>query len=318
MKLIAQLLIALCCAALCACSRGRRVVKPEDVLLYKKFLFEATAFDYCGCSYSDDDVEIAARGYGDDDVFRYYLSEHGHEHESIAFFRLVNEVEKDARGNGSSMTWDTVDRLKVALMRQKRLSRSRSERFSVFCYERNLMRLLYSVARVVEASRHSSDFSKDFVFRVLPDELFEIDLSGCDWVVVGEDWLLGARAFRDLLLASCRLDVAGGDKGWALSSLKDEHVRNLASGGSFRMLGDHEKWVMVLGDRRRMKLNRISMNSFHCPQIERDGPVFLTSDYSRRRERIFREGEEGDGRVVFVRRGRITVEKKKKRVASSL
>lgn len=311
MSLLNRMSLIACCVLLCSCSRAPRGVKSEPFLLYKRFLSMATAFDYCGCSYSENDAKIAAHGYSDEDALRYYLAEHGHERESITFFSLVTDMERNAKRNGQDMAWDMVDKVKGALMRQKGLVRSRSGRFSAFCYERNLMRLLYSVARVVEVTRCSPKFSSAFVTRTLPNELFEVDLSGCDWVIVRNDWLSGARAFRDLLLVSCHVGVSGENNDWCLSGLKDESLRSFARSGNFRLLGDHEGWIMVFGDKRRSNLSHISTCSFHCPQIEGQKLVFLSSDYSRRRARIFREGEEVNGKVMTVRRGRIAVGKKK-------
>lgn len=310
MKLLVKMSLVACCLAVCACDGVNPAVEIEVLLQYRKFLFESTAFDYCGCSYSDEDVGIAAHGYTDDDVLRFYLSEHGHERESMEFFRLVRDVEADARKNGGSMDWNMVERLKGALMSQKGLVRSRSERFSAFCYERNLMRLLYSVARVVEFSRPSSDFPGDFAFRALPEDLFSIDLSECEWVSVRRDWMSEARVFRNLLLTSCHLDYSAAADILRLSDIEDERLRSFADDGNFRLLGGLGKWVMVFGSRRTTDFSRISASVFLCPQIAGRRPMFLSHDYSRRRERIFREGENADGKVVVVRRGRMVAEKK--------
>lgn len=300
------------CAVVCSCKRNNQEESDEKLAYYRRFLCEATAFDYCGSLYSDNDVAMASDVFAENDVRRYFLSEHGQENKSIEFFSLLCEFEKRVvcGGGGRIVCFNTVDINKVtdSLLSQKHSVVSSKERFSLYCYERNLMRLLYSVARVVEDIQCSSTDKLNFISRALPDELFMVDLSGCDWIVSNDNWSLRLKIFRNLLLVSCYMKYSYESDVWEVREIKDNSLKIFVESGNLHIIGNNKGWRLVYMNKRLGSFKSLLMNSFLYPQIIGQKVVFLSSDYSRRRTAIFRHGEKSGQKNVRVVRGRIVIE----------
>lgn len=301
------------CIIICACDSNQHEVTVERLSRYRRFLWEATAFDYCGSSYSDNDVRIAARGYNENDVLRLYWSEHGHEYESVVFFELVNKLEKNLKENCGTIDSHLVDAVKVSLIRQKESVVSNSEKFSLFCYERNLFRLMYSIERCISALQCTAEAKSDIITRIVTDDLFMVDLTGCDWISVRDDWATRLKIFRDLLLVSCHVSRFSEADDWRISNIADSRLRTFIGGGCFRLLGNSEGWRIVYANKRMVNVKCISMNDFFSPQIGDCKKIFLSSDYAKRREIIFREGESLNEHCAVVDKGRIVIKNDNRR-----
>ena len=241
------------------------------------------------------------------DVLRLYRSEHGQERKSVEFFELVNELEKNIKESCGRIDWHIVSDVKSSLADQKKSVISKSEKFSMFCYERNLIRLLYSIERGMSDLQCAAEVKSDIIARILTDDLFAIDLSGCDWIFIRDDWASRLKIFRDLLLVSCHIRRFGEAGDWQISNMSDSHLQTFISGGCFRLISNVEGWRIVHANKRMVNLKCISMDDFFCPQIEDCKKCYLSSDYAKRRETIFREGESLNGKCAVVVRGRVVV-----------
>ena len=309
-----RILLVILCVVVSSCSRNnqeeadKKQETDKKLTCYRRFLCEATAFDYCGSLYSDNDVATASNAFVENDVRRYFLSEHGQENKSIEYFSLLCEFEKSVVGGGKVACLDTVDKVKDSLLSQKHSVVSSKERFSLYCYERNLMRLLYSVARVVEGLQCSSTDKSNFISRALPDELFMVDLSGCDWIVSSDNWPSRLKIFRNLLLVSCYMKYSYENDGWKVHEIKDNALKIFVESGNLHIFGNDKGWRLVFIDKRLGRLKSLSENSFFYPQIMDQKVVFLSSDYSKRRATIFRYGEKTGQKNVRVARGKIIIE----------
>lgn len=305
-----RMLLVTLCAVVFMCCKNSQDEEEEKLSCYRRFLCEATAFDYCGSSYSGNDVAIAADAFAENDVRRFFLSEHGQENRSIEFFSLLYEFEKNIVGENKMLQLDTIDidKVKDSLLRQRRSVVSSKERFSLYCYERNLMRLLYSVARVLENLQCSANDKSNFILRILPDKLFAIDLSGCDWIVCGNDVFSRLRIFRNLLLVSCHMKFSSERGGWEVQGVKNDSLKKFVESGNLHMFGKDKRWSLIFTNKRLGSFKCIRENSFFCPQITGQKTVFLSSDYSKRRTEIFRHGEKAEQGNMRVVRGKIIVE----------
>lgn len=296
------------CIITCACSGKQQDMTADRIAGYRRFLCTATAFDYCGASYSTNDVAIASRMFNAKDTLRLLLSEHGHESKSCEFLSLLIKLEKGLAGNGEVVDWDIVNRIKGSLQRQKDSVASSDERFSLFVYGRNLRSLLYSVARIVKLLHCSPDDKSNFMLRIMPEELLEIDLSHCYWIVTKDNWSSQLKIFRNLLMLSCYLDYSCGKEGWQLRGIKDSRLQMLADSCDLCLLGNDREWRMIFADRRSVNLRKLALDDFFCPQIIGHKAVFFSADYSARRAAIFRRGEIFGNKSVRVIRGKIAIE----------
>lgn len=292
----------------CGCGNDAYFNRSDDLSHYRKFLFESTAFDYCGYLYTDQDIEVAANGYSDDDVLRRYLSECGQEGKSVMFFECLKEMEKQVIANHGVENWGRVEEVVGVMFRQRKSVVSKTERFPYFRYEHNLVRLLYSVARIVEQLQDSSESNVEFLSRALPDDLFTLDLSSCDWIAIRDDRLTRLKHFKFLLRISCNMKSNSETNNCQIVNKTKSCFSGFLNSENSRCYSRGREWMLVYGNRRLVNFDRISTSSFIVPQIMDSKFVFLSSNYSKRREMIFREGEKADGNRYVVKHGRICVQ----------
>lgn len=269
---------------------------------FRTYLYESTAFDYCGVSYTSNDVVIASRVYSGKDVERFYMAERWMVNEKYpsVMFALAKGFENAARECDWEGMSKSAKQILEVLQMQKASIVSREEKGSTYAYKKNISRLLYSLERIV--SRRSLDPGKmrKLIRFMLPDYLFEIDASGCDWMKLSENFLKKERILRNLLeVAICIVDAGREmDDRWMMAIPSEESrlkaMMNSRGNGFFRI---GRKWALVYCD-HGFKVDETNYDKL-IPQI--DGSVcadpdassfiVLTSDFGEARRRFFYEGK---------------------------
>lgn len=310
------------CLLCAACGRESVSISESDLSRFRQFLSESLAFDYCGCHFMDDDVRRASKKFPREDLIGFHLVEHGYLDQSIDYLHLLESFERNAMLGSENDAMEDAVRIKDSLRSQRNAVLSPKKKFSPFRYERNVRQLLFSVVRIRESGCCPKDLARTIVNAVLGNELFDLDVSKCDWIHAGSDWLSRLKLFRDFVLLSFHIVETGaessGVEAYAIGKVEDARLAGVMRKRTFRFVSDGNGWNLLwvragfVGD----FLERFSLvpqvNGITCISDDRTdlrGVVYLSSDFSSRRREIFRRGEILRGAHLTVGKEFIEVDK---------
>lgn len=315
-------IMATLCLFCAACGPEPVSITESDLSRTRQFLSESLAFDYCGCRFTDDDVKRASGKFPREMLAGVHLVEHEYLDQSIDYLRLLETFERNVLFGSENDAKEDARRIKDALRSQRDAVLSRRKRFSPFRYERNVRQLLYSIVRTRESGCRPKDFARTVANDVLGNELFDLDVSKCDWIHAGSDWLSRLQLFRDFVLLSFHVVETGaessGIEAYAIGKVEDSRLVGVMRRRTFRFVSDRSGWNLlwaragVVGDFLEKFSLVPQVDGVTCISDDRTdlrGVVSLSSDFSKRRREIFRQGEILRGSRLAVGKEFIEVDK---------
>lgn len=312
----------LCMCTACGRNGEEFSISEADLSRFRQFLSESMAFDYCGHLFTDNDVKRASERFSMENLVGFHLVERMHINLSIAYLHLLESFERNAMLGLMSDAKEDARRIKEALRHQRSSVLSPQKKFSPFSYERNVRQLLYSIVRIREFGRSREDFVRTVAKDVLGDELFDLDLSKCDWIHMGTDRFSRLQLFRDFVRLSFHITEAESDLpgivAYAIGKIEDARLAGVMRKRGFRFVSERGKWTLLWS---RAGFEGDFMKEFSLvPQVDGitcisdartdlAGVVHLSSDFARRRQEIFRRGEILRGASLVVGKEFIVVAK---------
>lgn len=251
-----------------------------------------------------------------------HFVEHEYLDQLIDQLHLLETFERNVMLGSENDTMEDVRRIKETLRRQRNAVLSSQKRFSPFRYERNVSQLLFSFVRIREFVRSPKDFARTIANDVLGDELFDLDMSKCDWIHVGSDRFSRLQLFRDFVLLSFYISEKSADPSgnvsYVIENIENERLVEVMRRRGFKFVSTQGKWTLLWA---RFGVVKDPLEEFALiPQIEGitcisdkrsdlTGVVHLSSDFSMRRREIFRRGEMLRGAHLVVGEEFIVVDK---------
>lgn len=182
-----------------------------------------------------------------------------------------------------------------SLALQKKLCMNPDVRFPMVYFRRNIESLEYAIVRVMEADC-AMPITAEEVMEVLPDALFDVDIKSCSWACYGSKYFRGVKAFRDMIVIGIAINEWKRRQGRYPKSLAD--VKEVAHQKQFLEYDCRDGvWQLFCPDKRWV--NNISPFNVYVPSITRDrsnptdwpgsGSLWLSSDYSEKRRRLWRD-----------------------------
>lgn len=276
---------------------------------YRRFLAEATAFDFCGAGYTSNDVEIAGASYSEKAVEARWFSISEHCALSMTFFSDVKSFEDGFERMDVSGLQDMATEIRFQLKKQQEAVVSRDLKMSIFEYRGNLRRLLYSAQRLFTKGEDSEN--RLHVVRTLISDNgpFDLDVSMCNWICIDSEFFRRERLFRDLLLLSRHVNV--GDSGWYVDRIDlGTHLLGLLEHENTILISAADEWALAGTWSRGFDFKRISITDLipqidvpTCASFDVSRLVFVSSGFASGRKEIFRRGKCMPEYVLTTRQG---------------
>lgn len=310
------------CFLCTACNKDGILIKEQDLSCCRQFLSEAMAFDYCGSFFTADDVKIAAEKFTKEYLIGIHLTEHKYLNQLTDYLHLVELFERDVLLGAVPDIREDTKRIKEALHSQRDAVLSPQMRFDFFRYTQNVMQLWLSMVRIREAGHCSEDIVKTISRDLLGDELFDLDISGCDWIHIGDDWPSRLKVFRDFVQLSFYIveadaDHAGSAK-YSIGEISDPRLLRVKKKRGVQFTSNKNGWTLFWS---RVGVAKNFLEGAHLiPQVtgvtcitnnrtDLTGIVHLSSDFAKRRREIFRHEECWQNVRLFVGKEHIMAER---------
>lgn len=296
--------------------------KEQDLSCCKQFLSKAMAFDYCGSSFTADDVKIAAEKFTKEYLIGLHLTEHKYLNQLIDYLHLLEMFERDILRGAVSDAREGAKRIKESLHSQRNAVMSPQMRFDYFRYSQNVTQLLLSMVRIGESGCCREDTVKTIVGDLLGDELFDLDVSRYDWIHIGSDWISRLRLFRDFVLISfyiVKTDTNSvGSAKYSIGEIYNPRLSRVMKKRGFQFISNKNEWILFWS--RVGVAKDFLEGAYLIPQVtdvtcitsnrtDLTGITHLSSDFAKRRREIFRHGECWRDVCLFVGKEHIAVEK---------
>ena len=183
-----------------------------------------------------------------------------------------------------------------SLALQKGFCTNSDVRFPMVYFRRNIESLEYAIVRTMEAEC-AMPITGEEVMEVLPDELFDIDMTSCSWTCYSPKYLRGVKTFREMIVTGIAINEWKRKHGRYPKSLTDikENVHQKqfmeydCRDGIWQLFCPGKKWV-----------RNIFPFNVYVPSIMRDRSnptdwpscesIWLSSDYSEKRRRLWCDG----------------------------
>ena len=177
-----------------------------DLPNYRRYVSSKIAFNYCGMGANATDAATASNGLSIQTLGQSYRLEHKWLGKEKSFFEKVRDFEMLYKGRSHEERERCALCLSKELISMKHLITLPTQQYPYSKYWENLRMLLYSIERIANSCKLSSEETRTLLNLAMPAELFAVNVDDCNWIVAGRDFLMLERLFRESLPLSRIMD----------------------------------------------------------------------------------------------------------------